>query len=236
MSRRTLPGLLALLGLAGRFRLPLPGLPALPGLPGQLAVIALIVAAAACRVEPPGDQDYMTRILQGRAAKDATFQSEPEPVPQKLKAEFLPLLYYDVDPLYDVPAAFKPSKDTETLDMVYSDGAIRKVRRLGTLEFSLKGQPLKLTAYMEVGSPNVDRLFVPFKDLTSDAETYPAGRYLDLDRTPTGLYELDFNLAYNPSCYFSPLFSCPVTPKENHLPVRIEAGEKIKAKVEAGSL
>ena len=193
-----------------------------------LGVIAL--AAAACRVEPLGEQDYVALILAGRAEKDRAFQSQPEPVPEKRKAEFLPLLYYDVDPSYNVPAAFKPSKDTATLDMVYSDGALRKVRRLGALEFSLKGRPLKLTAYMEVGSPDVDRLFVPFKDLTSETDTYPAGRYIDLDRTPTGLYELDFNVAYNPSCYFSPLFSCPVTPKENHLPVEIPAGEKIKVK------
>jgi hypothetical protein len=188
----------------------------------------VVLAASACRVEPLGEQDYVARILAARAEKDAIFQSQPEPVPEKRKAEFLPLLYYDVEPSYNVPAAFKPSKDTETLDMVYSDGAMRKVRRLGTLEFSLKGQPLKLTAYMEVASPNVDRLFVPFKDLTSETDTYPAGRYIDLDRTPTGLYELDFNVAYNPSCYFSPLFSCPVTPRENHLDVRIPVGEKIK--------
>jgi uncharacterized protein (DUF1684 family) len=190
----------------------------------------VVLAAAACRVEPPGEQDYIARLVAARAEKDAIFQSQKEPVPEKLKAEFLPLLYYDVDAAYNVPAAFKASKDPETFDMVYSDGAIRKVRRLGTLEFTLKGQPLKLMAYMEVGSPNANRLFVPFKDLTNDTETYPAGRYIDLDRTPTGLYELDFNVAYNPSCYFSPLFSCPVTPKENHLPVTIPAGEKIKIK------
>ena len=188
-----------------------------------------MLAASACRVEPLREEDYIARILAARAEKDAAFQSQPEPVPEKRKAELLPLLYYDVDPSFNVPAAFKPSKDTATFDMVYSDGALRKVRRLGTLEFSLKGQPLKLMAYMEVGSSN-DRLFVPFKDLTSETDTYPAGRYMDLDRTPTGLYELDFNVAYNPSCYFSPLFSCPVTPKENHLTVEIPAGEKIKVK------
>ena len=45
------------------------------------------------------------------------------------------------------------------------------------------------------------RLFVPFADMTNGAETYAAGRYLDLDRTPTGLYDLDFNRAYHPYCY-----------------------------------
>jgi uncharacterized protein (DUF1684 family) len=94
----------------------------------------------------------------------------------------------------------------------------------------LRGQPLKLTAYQEVASPDVNHVFVPFTDLTSGVDTYPAGRYIDLRRTPTTYYELDFNVAYNPSCYFSPLYSCPVAPKENRLPVEVAAGEKVKQK------
>ena len=69
------------------------------------------------------------------------------------------------------------------------------MRRVGTLEFTLKGQPLKLTAFVDVGDRNLDHLFVMFSDLTSGTETYPAGRYLDLNRNATGVYELDFNRA-----------------------------------------
>jgi hypothetical protein len=198
-----------------------------------LALSLVTFAAAACRIAPPAEEDYVKRIRAERTAKDAALQSQSEPIPEKRKGEFLPLLYYDVDASYNVPAAFKPAKTSDVFDMIYSDGAMRKVERLGTLEFSLKGQPYKLTAYMEVGSGNDNRLFVPFRDTTSGEDTYPAGRYLDLDRTPTNLYELDFNLAYNPSCYFSPLFSCPVTPKENHLAVAIPAGERMKVKDES---
>ena len=196
------------------------------------AVLAglLLLAATACRVEPPGEENYIQRITSARAEKDATFQRQSEPVPDNRKIEFLPLAYYPVDPSFNVPAVLKPPTDTQPLKMAYSDGAIRDVRRLGTLEFTLKGQPFKLTAYQEVASPDVNHVFVPFSDLTSATDTYPAGRYIDLRRTPTGYYELDFNVAYNPSCYFSPLFSCPVPPKENRLPVQVFAGEKIKVK------
>ena len=69
--------------------------------------------------------------------------------------------------------------------MPTSTGQQRKMRRVGTLEFTLKGQPMKLTAFVEVGA-RLNRLFVPFSDLTSGTETYPAGRYIDLDRTATG--------------------------------------------------
>ena len=81
---------------------------------------------------------------------------------------------------------------------------------------------------MEAGSQSFDRLFVPFTDLTSGSETYPAGRYLDLDRNRTGIYIIDFNRAYNPYCYYNPTYDCPYPPRENRLRVPIRAGEKMK--------
>ncbi len=70
-------------------------------------------------------------------------------------------------------------------------------------------------------------LFVPFLDATSGTETYGAGRYLDLEPEDDGTYALDFNLAYHPSCVYDVIFSCPLTPAENRLPDRIEAGERL---------
>jgi uncharacterized protein (DUF1684 family) len=74
----------------------------------------------------------------------------------------------------------------------------------------------------------MDQLFVPFVDLTSGTETYPAGRYLDLDRTRTGIYLIDFNRAYNPYCYYNPTYDCPYPPRENRLKVPVRAGEKMR--------
>jgi uncharacterized protein (DUF1684 family) len=37
---------------------------------------------------------------------------------------------------------------------------------------------------------------------------------------------LDFNLAYNPPCVFSPYATCPLPPPQNRLALRIEAGER----------
>jgi uncharacterized protein (DUF1684 family) len=74
-------------------------------------------------------------------------------------------------------------------------------------------------------------LFLPFKDRTNGIETYGGGRYLydtikgaDLGARPDGIL-LDFNFAYNPSCAYSPQWTCPLAPAENSLPLRIEAGE-----------
>ena len=84
----------------------------------------------------------------------------------------------------------------------------------------------RLSAYTFDATPD-DELFIAFQDATSGRETYGAGRYLDLEPDEDGTYALDFNLAYHPSCVYSPNFSCPLTPAENRLPVRIEAGERL---------
>ena len=75
----------------------------------------------------------------------------------------------------------------------------------------------------------ITRLFVPFRDGTTGLETYPGGRYLDLDRTPSGIYDLDFNRAYHPNCVFNIEWECPVPPRENRLPVAIRVGEKLSS-------
>lgn len=194
-----------------------------------LAVLALAVAAAACRPPNPLDEeDYTTRIAGMREAKDAEFLRTNDPVPASRKDELLPLPYFPIDPTYAVPAILRPSSESETLMMITSTGTQELMRRVGQLEFSLHGEPLKLTAFISANAPDMNRLFVPFADLTSGTDTYPAGRYLDLDRRPTGIYEIDFNLAYNPYCHYNLAYVCPLPPPENRLQVRIEAGEKIR--------
>ena len=84
---------------------------------------------------------------------------------------------------YRVPAVLHTYPDRQTMEMPTSTGQLRTMVRVGRLDFSLRGQQLGLGAFVEAGSQSFDRLFVPFTDLTSGTETYPAGRYIDLDRT-----------------------------------------------------
>jgi len=192
--------------------------------------IAIALASSACSGKPPENgADYVAQIAVARAEKDAEFRKSPDPVPDNRKAELLPLAYFPIDPDYSVPASLKPSTDDTAVPMPTSTGAQRQMRRAGTLEFMLKGQPLKLTAFIEVGAPDMNRLFVPFSDMTSGTETYPAGRYLDLDRSKTGVYVIDFNRAYHPYCYYNPTWDCPYPPAENRLKVPVRAGEKRKS-------
>jgi uncharacterized protein len=187
-----------------------------------------IAGAAACASKPPDDsRDYAARVAADRSAKDAAFQAGNDPIPKTRHAEFLPLAYFPIEPDYNVPASLKRSNDPTVIEMPTSTGTNRKMRRAGSLEFTLKGQPLKLTAFNEVGAdPN--HLFVPFSDLTSGTETYAAGRFMDLNRNGTGIYEMDFNRAYIPYCYYNPTYECPYPPRENRLDLPIRAGERMK--------
>ncbi|HEX7795715.1 MAG TPA: DUF1684 domain-containing protein [Vicinamibacterales bacterium] len=193
------------------------------------AFLSTLVIAAACTTTPPSEGEYVRRIATARAAKDTAFKNQSEPVPEHLKSSLLPLAYYPIDPKYDVAAALMPSGDDTARPMVYSDGAVRSVRKVGTLKFLLNGQEVTLSAFVEVGASD-HSLFVPFADLTNRTDTYPSGRMMDVERTVNGIYDLDFNEAYNPSCYYSPTsYSCPLPPKDNQLPLAVAAGERIKA-------
>jgi uncharacterized protein len=195
-----------------------------------LIAIALCVLLTACSSPaPPSAKDYAARIASERGEKDAQFQTARDsPIPPDRRGELLPLAYFPIDPDYDVPARLQPIDDQKPVDMPTSTGTIRKMRRVGTLNFSIKGQALKLSAFVEADAKDLNRLFVPFNDLTSVTETYSGGRYMDLDRTATDSYEVDFNRAYHPYCVYNATYECPYPPVENRLKVPIRAGERLK--------
>jgi uncharacterized protein (DUF1684 family) len=167
-------------------------------------------------------------VASWRAEKDRYMRESPDsPVPPEKRASFQPLPYYGIDPVYQVPAVLTVQPGDAVLELPTSTGLRRKMRVIGTLAFTLKGQPLTLSAFVDASTNDVRRLFVPFGDLTNGTETYPGGRYLDLDRTATGIYDLDFNRAYHPFCVFNAEYDCPYPPRENRLKVPIRAGERL---------
>jgi uncharacterized protein len=190
------------------------------------ALILAAVSAAACSGREPS---YDEEIAGWRADKDRYMRSAESPVPAEGRGTFAPLPYFTVSAAYRVPAGLEVVTADEVIEMSLSSGERRRMRRVGVLGFTLQGQQLKLTAFVDAAENDMRRLFVPFGDLTNGAETYQGGRYLDLDRTATGIYDLDFNRAYHPFCVFNPEYVCPVPPRENRLKVAIRAGEKLPA-------
>lgn len=196
--------------------------------------VATVVAAfgAACTSGPgaPVDQTQRTSVLQWRADKDAMFKrGKDSPLPPDARASFTGLSYWDIDNAYRVPAGLTQDRSGPPviIQLETSTGAMRRMQKVGTLGFTLKQNTYQLTAFADLDAGDVNRLFVPFGDLTNKQETYGGGRYIELDRTPTGLYDLDFNRAYHPFCVYNPEYECPVPPRENRLQVAIPAGERL---------
>ena len=184
-----------------------------------------VLGIAACTVR---EVPYEDEIAAWRTDKDRFMRESSEsPVVATERSAFPALPYFPINQEYRVPASLNVSRADDILEMSTSTGQKRRMQRIGTLEFTLKGQPLKLTAFAEENDAQLRRLFVPFRDLTNGSETYPAGRYLDLERTATGVYDLDFNRAYHPFCLFNATYDCPVPPRENRLPIPIRAGEQL---------
>jgi uncharacterized protein (DUF1684 family) len=191
-------------------------------------VVAVIASASCTAPAPASDADFTTALLQHRAEKDRFFrESDTSPVPAAQRAAFPALAYFPPDPEYRVAASLEPAASVTRLEMLTSTGQRRMMRRVGALRFVLKGRPLQLTAFTESDEASPARLFLPFGDLTNGTESYPGGRYLDLDRTATGIYDLDFNRAYHPYCFYNPTYDCPYPPPENRMKVPIRAGERL---------
>ena len=185
----------------------------------------LLLLTIACRAK---EVPYLESVNAHRATYDQFMQhSADSPIPQERRASFPPLSYFPVEPDYRVPAMLAVDRSEDVLEIPTSRGERRPHNRVGKLSFTLKGQLLTLTAFVEVGQADLRHLFVPFGDLTNGTETYPGGRYLDLERTATGIYDLDFNRAYHPFCYYNPTYDCPYPPRENRLPIPVRAGERM---------
>jgi uncharacterized protein (DUF1684 family) len=176
---------------------------------------------------------YGDAVRQYRAEKDAYFRTGGgSPIPSADRVAFAGLAYFPIDESLVAEAlVLQPYTGDEPVrfEIPMSDGRLRPAERAGVFQFELSGNAQRLTAYRLAGSEGEpgETLFVPFLDATSGQETYGAGRYLDLEPDEDGTWTLDFNLAYHPSCVYDPRYSCPLTPNENRLRIRVEAGERL---------
>jgi len=196
--------------------------------------LALAALAVACSSPPKGSMvrippphDWQARLVAFRADKDRSYAtSQDSPVLAEDRVGFAGLAYWAPDSRYYFVGPLHRYAQPERFEIVSTAGVKRPCVKLGWIGFTIDGTPLRLQVYRLLDG--ADGLFLPFTDATTGSETYPAGRYVDLVGPDGGPFVLDFNAAYNPSCaYGAPeRFQCPVTPTENRLAVRIEAGER----------
>jgi uncharacterized protein (DUF1684 family) len=139
----------------------------------------------------------------------------------KLRKDFTSRRWFPVKLDYRVTAKFVPYNPPKMIAVPNVLGETSQMPSPGYVEFALDGHELRLDPVVEDES-----LFFIFRDETSGKGTYPPGRFLHADFAKDGKVTLDFNKAYNPPCAFTPYATCPLPPKQNRLPVRIEAGEQ----------
>jgi hypothetical protein len=197
---------------------------------GVLALACLVLATTtACTSAPPPDESgWLEQLVDDRGLKDKFFrEASDSPIPAERRGALLPINYYEPDQAFRVPAALEVSPEEEIFEIPYSTGEIFPMQRVGVLKFAINGQPMQLAALAEAPVRSIEALFIMFKDDTNDSDTYGGGRYIELPRTATGHYELDFNRAFNPNCYYDESWECPVPPRENWLSIPIQAGERL---------
>ena len=160
-------------------------------------------------------------LSQLRREKDEFFKrSRQSPLSAQQQAAFDGLRYYPHNPTLDLIVTVVPFAEQDDLLIETTTGEKRVYVRYGEFRFTVEGVEARLTIYeTDYG------FFLPFVDANANRETYGAGRYLDPEPLPGGRFHIDFNLAYNPYCAYSPKWSCPLTPFENRLSVAIHAGE-----------
>ncbi len=139
--------------------------------------------------------------------------------------DFAGLDWYPVDADYRVRGRFVPHAEPQEVRIQNILGDVETLTSSGTVRLSIRGEEVEMLPVDADG-----QLWFIFRDLTSGAETYPAARFLYADAPEDGWTVVDFNKAYNPPCAFNPHTTCPLPPRANRLPVRVEAGERDYAK------
>jgi uncharacterized protein (DUF1684 family) len=133
------------------------------------------------------------------------------------------LRWYPVREDYRVKARFIPHENPASIMIANVLGAVEPWPTPGEVVFTLGGR--EFTLHPVLDGPDANELFFIFRDGTTGSETYPGGRFLYAPMPKNGEVVLDFNKAESPPCAFTAFATCPLPPRENALPIRIEAGE-----------
>ncbi len=140
------------------------------------------------------------------------------------RRDFTGVDHWPVDPAWRLVARYEPTPGT-TLAVPDVLGFVEEEPSPATVAFGIADDTYRLQGLQ--GGPNGE-LWLVFADATNGHETYGGGRFLYTPAPePDGTVIVDFNRAYNPPCVFSPYATCPLPWPANHLPIRIEAGERL---------
>jgi uncharacterized protein (DUF1684 family) len=163
--------------------------------------------------------------------KDSLFKHETwSPIKTDERANFIALNYF---PYNESLRFFGPILFHEQIDTTFiygtKSGDIRPALKYAYFVFTYKNAEYRLQIYKlaSINNPQRYSLFLGFTDESTGKDTYGAGRYIDITENPENFYIVDFNYAYNPYCAYNERYTCALPSRENHLPFRVTAGEKL---------
>lgn len=186
-------------------------------------VIALAVMIITFQTFTEGESDgHEQAVIKSRQEKEDFLKNNSDSPFVKAGKTMLPLSYYPINSDFKVQARVERMESRQFVSVSSSDGTNQRYLRYAWLHFKLQDQEMKLIVLKPMFSPG---LFLGFSDNTSSESTYGGGRYLDLMEIKGDRITLDFNLAYNPYCAYDENFACPLPPRDNILPLAIEAGQ-----------
>jgi len=167
-------------------------------------------------------------LVEMRIEKNEAFVNPAmSPLQADSIATFIGLNYYFPQKELRFHAPYTEEAGTDIVKMTKRKGNIVSYVRRGKVSFRHAGQIQTLSLFGPADTSKGDYLFLPFYDETSGTETYGGGRYLDVEITPDGFVDLDFNYSYNPLCdYNSAKYNCTLPPEENKLNFAVRAGER----------
>jgi uncharacterized protein len=174
--------------------------------------------------------DQEARWRQFCRERDHLFASHPQSaLSAEQKRTFTGLRYFPYNPEFRFLLPVDTNIEEKVLEFeLPEEGQIRLVR-FGQIHFQVEERPVSLSLFWILGYGG--GIFLPFRDLSNQEDTYGGGRYLldtikhaDLGYIGERMV-VDFNYAYNPSCAYNPRWVCPLAPSENRLTIPIRAGE-----------
>ena len=168
---------------------------------------------------------YTQKILDMRAKVDKNIRESPNsPLKEDQKKNFKGITWFPIDEKYNINAEMIHNGKPLQIPVLLSQGDKKNYLKFGVLNFQLDNLKLSLTVFKPIGK---DYFLIPFKDNTAGKETYGGGRFVQIKQIDKNIYNLDFNMSYNPNCVYNEEFNCVLPPLENILPLSINAGQKM---------
>jgi len=167
------------------------------------------------------------KLLKFRKQKDEAWKNgEQSPLTEEQKKEFVGLNYFPPNPALSFELDLdKNIPNVGAKVIIKTTGGDEQVYlKAGKVEFNVVGTEVEAIIFEDPEQEQF-QYYLLFRDQTTGKETYKNGRMLQIPKKGDKLI-VDFNYTYNPYSSYNDNWDCPITPKENMLPVPIKAGEK----------